>query len=465
MPAFRIIKVGLIATIVAFAAAATYVSFLIFERQAFLLEVSRYNMVWAASQALTEFHRFEYRVAASALPGADVDKDEIALRFEILQNRLGILNGGEISAFTARHREQKAVVDDFASALTAVEPLVGRVDEAGVPSAILRHVAPLESRLTQLAAAVNQYSGSLMADDQRTLIELHRIFSGVATCLVVCGLAFITLLWFQQRMIGRAHDEMRVMTDDLHRAKEAAETASEAKSRFLANMSHELRTPLNAIIGFSDLIANETLGPINPPKYRDYVRDILQSGTHMFELVNDILMMAKLDAGHFELAAEDLEVDRVVDEVLNMFRGTEMAQGRRIEVAVPRSLPLLIADHRGLRQMLLKLLSNAAKFSERDTPLKIACGVDNEALRLSVADRGIGMTADQVALAIQPFQQIDNRLTRKYEGTGLGLSIVKAMVERHGGQLVIDSAPGSGTTVTLAFPVALTRLPRLAAAA
>jgi signal transduction histidine kinase len=247
------------------------------------------------------------------------------------------------------------------------------------------------------------------------------------------------------------------MATDLHRAKEAAEGASAAKSRFLANMSHELRTPLNAIIGFSDLIANETMGPVNPPRYRDHVRDILNSGTHMFELVNDILTMAKLDAGHFELTVEELEIDRVVDEALNMFRGTEMARGRRIEVALAPGLPLLAADHRGLRQMLLNLLSNAAKFSERDTPLTIACGVDaGGALRLSVIDRGIGMTAAQVAVAIQPFQQVDNRLTRKYEGTGLGLSIVKAMVERHGGQLVIDSEPGRGTAVTLVFPTAVT---------
>jgi signal transduction histidine kinase len=464
MPALRAIKVGLIATIVAFAAAATYVSFLIFERQAFLLEVSRYNMVWAASQALTEFHRFEYRVAATAVPDAGADKDEIALRFEILQNRLGILSSGDLATFTDRHPEQKAVVDGLASALDAVETLVARIDDPGVPREILRHLAPLESKLTQFAAAVNQYSGTVMADDQRTLLELHRIFSSVATCLVVCGLAFIGLLLFQQRMIGRAHDELRAMAEDLQHAKDAAESASEAKSRFLANMSHELRTPLNAIIGFSDLIANETMGPINPPKYRDYVRDILSSGTHMAELVNDILTMAKLDAGHFELAMEELEIDRVVDEILSMFRGTEMAQGRRIEVTMPRSLPLLSADHRSLRQMLLNLLSNAAKFSEKETPLRIACAVDATGLRLSVVDHGIGMTPEQVALALQPFHQIDNRLTRKYEGTGLGLSIVKAMMERHGGELVIDSEPGRGTVASLVFPATLTRAALPAAA-
>jgi signal transduction histidine kinase len=465
MPGFRAIKVGLIATIVAFAAAASYVSFLISERQAFLLEVSRYNMVWAASQALTEFHRFEYRVAAFAVPGAGAETDEIVMRFEILQNRLGILSGGDVAAFTDRRPDQKAVVESFGTALAAVEPLIARIGEPGMPAAILHHLTPIERKLTQFAAAANQYSGSLMADDQRTLLELHRIFSAVAACLVVCGLGFIGLLLFQQRMIGRAHDELRVVTEDLHRAKDEAEAASEAKSRFLANMSHELRTPLNAIIGFSDFIASETLGPVNPPKYRDYVCDILRSGTHMFELVNDILTMAKLDAGHFELALEELEVDRVAEDVLTMFRGTEMARDRRIELAMPPDLPRLSADHRALRQMLLNLLSNAAKFSEKDTSLRIACTADAEGLRLSVADRGIGMTAEQVALAVQPFQQIDNRLTRKYEGTGLGLSIVKALMERHGGALVIDSVPGRGTTATLVFPATLTRAMALPAAA
>jgi signal transduction histidine kinase len=464
MPALRIIKVGLVATIIAFAVAASYVSFLIFERQAFLREVSRYNMVWAASQALTEFHRFAFRVAGYGLPGSGADKDDVALRYEILQNRLNILRGGEIAVFSERQPEQKAIIDEFAATLDEIGPLLDRLDAAGVVPRILALLQPFERKLTQFAAAANQYSGTQVEEDQRTLTQLHWIFSGVAALLVVCGLAFIGLLLFQRRVIDRAHGELRGLTHDLHRAKEAAESASEAKSRFLANMSHELRTPLNAIIGFSELMAKETFGPIGQPRYREYVRDILGSGTHMFELVSDILTMAKLDAGHYELAIEEFAIAPVVDEVISMFRGTEMAKDRRIDVSVDQGLPLLAADRRSLRQMLLNLLSNAAKFSEKDAPIRISCLVREGEARLTVTDRGIGMTAEQITLAVQPFHQVDSRLTRKYEGTGLGLSIVKAMMERHGGQLVIASRPGEGSDVALVFPRSLTR-PVLAAAA
>jgi signal transduction histidine kinase len=207
-----------------------------------------------------------------------------------------------------------------------------------------------------LAAAANQYGGRQVADDQRTLIELHWIFSSVAAGLVLCGLAFTGLLLFQHRVIGRAHAELRALTDDLQRAKTAAESASEAKSRFLGNISHELRTPLNAIIGFSELIVKETFGPLNPPKYREYAEDIRRSGAHMFELVSDILSMAKLEAGHWEIAPEELDVATAVEEAVEIFRGTEMAQGRQIDIDLGRDATRLYADPRSLRQMLLNLL-------------------------------------------------------------------------------------------------------------
>jgi signal transduction histidine kinase len=453
MTSLRRVKLALAVTIAVFAAAAAYASLTISERQQSLREVSRYNLVWAASQALVELHRFEYRVAAFGLPGSTVDKDEIQLRFDILLNRLTILAGGDLAAFAEDQPEQKAVIEDYAASLRDVEKLLDGIERPGNIRAILDRLASIDTRLTRFAAAANQFGGRQVADDQHQLLRLHWIFSGLAFALVLCGVAFIGLLFLHNRLLHRAHGDLHRMARDLKVAKEAAEAASEAKSRFLANMSHELRTPLNAINGFSEILVGDALGRHGPAKYREYAADILRSGRHMLELVEDILMMAKLEAGRFELIEEVTPLRRVVDSAIVMVRGTEMARGRDIDVEERGTWPALEADQRALRQMLLNLLSNAVKFSPRDTAIRIRCAREASGdLRLTVIDRGIGMSEDEAALAVQPFQQVDSRLARQFEGTGLGLSIVKALIERHGGRLEIDSAPGVGSRIALIFP-------------
>jgi len=243
------------------------------------------------------------------------------------------------------------------------------------------------------------------------------------------------------------------MADDLRVAKDSAEGASEAKTRFLANMSHELRTPLNAIIGFSEILSQEVLGPVGTPQYRDYAADILKSGRHMYELVSDILTMAKLDSGNFEPRLELLDLEAVVRSSVTMLLGTEMGSGRELVIQDGAEWQAMRADERALRQILLNVLSNALKFSAPETPVLVTCHhLLDGSLRLMVIDEGIGMTKEEARIAMEPFQQIDNGLARKYEGTGLGLSIVRGLIERHGGRVVIDSETGKGTRIALIFP-------------
>ena len=465
MRALRTLKLALAATIGLFAVAAIYIAITIAERQEALRQVSRYNLVWAASQALSEIQSFERLIDAAAVPGARADADELMLRLDILFNRLEILKGGDFAHFLASKPQQGEAVDAFAQALTRIDALLS---EGGRPA--LEEAAKLlngpEQQIRRLAAAANQFSGEQVADDQRHLLRLHFVFSLLAAGLVLCGLVFIGLLFLQKRALAQAHDRLRTLTGELRQAKEAAEAASEAKSRFLATMSHELRTPLNAVIGFSETILQEPFGPLGASKYAEYLRDIERSGRHMLELITDILTVAKMDAGRLELSFAPLCSRELAAAAIRIVQGTETGRGRDVAAEPGGDWPGLDVDEGAMRQILINLLSNAVKFSPADAPVRLhgACRSDGGFV-LTVRDRGIGMSSEDAALASQPFFQADSRLARKYGGTGLGLSIVKGLIERHGGALTIDSSLETGTAISVSLPPERVRRPPAAVVA
>lgn len=235
-------------------------------------------------------------------------------------------------------------------------------------------------------------------------------------------------------------------------AKEQAELANRAKSEFLANMSHELRTPLNAIIGFSEIMKDELSGPMNNPYYKEYVRDIYASANHLLEVINDILDVSKVEAGKIELQETVVELDNAIQSAMRLVIERAGEADVKIEFSPPPGLPRLYADARRVKQMLLNLLSNAVKFTPAGGRVTIEAKTASDGITISVADTGIGIAADKMALVFTPFAQVDGSLKRKYEGTGLGLSLTKGLIELHGGSITLESAPGQGTTVSLWFP-------------
>jgi PAS domain S-box-containing protein len=236
-------------------------------------------------------------------------------------------------------------------------------------------------------------------------------------------------------------------------AKTEAEHANRAKSEFLAHMSHELRTPLNAIIGFAEIMSKELLGPLQNRRYREYAGDVHASGKHLLEIVNDILDLAKLEAGKFELDEEPVDPAQLVDSAFRLLRERAHGSGVHLAAELPRVLPLLRVDRRLALQILINLATNAVKFSHRGGTVTVAARLDEKgAFEIAVIDAGIGIAEEDLPRVVLPFGQANSGVARAVEGTGLGLSLTKAMVERHGGVLQISSELGAGTRVTVTFP-------------
>ncbi|MFO1248342.1 MAG: ATP-binding protein [Alphaproteobacteria bacterium] len=246
---------------------------------------------------------------------------------------------------------------------------------------------------------------------------------------------------------------LQTREDELSRALKAETRANAAKSDFLALMSHELRTPLNAIIGFSEVLGTEMMGPLGHPRYREYANDVHGAGKHLLALINDILDLSKAAAGKFELACEEIVPADIVGECLRLTRGKAHEGGLRLSCELAPGLPNLMVDRLRFKQVLLNLCSNAIKFTPPGGNVHVmAHQGEDGGFVLKVADTGIGMTAEQIPLALEPFRQIASPFARNTEGTGLGLALVKSLIECHDGRLEIESTLHRGTTVRLTLP-------------
>jgi signal transduction histidine kinase len=235
--------------------------------------------------------------------------------------------------------------------------------------------------------------------------------------------------------------------------KERAEFANRSKSEFLANMSHELRTPLNAIIGFSEILQNELMGPLGAECYKEYVLNIKDSGTHLLDIINDILDLSKIEAGKLQLVEEIIDLSRTVHSCTRLMEVRASNARVTLMAKVAPNLPAMRVDERKIKQILINLLSNAVKFTpEGDEVTLVATRAEGGGLEIAVSDTGIGIAPDDISKALQPFNQIDSSLSRRYNGTGLGLPLAESFARMHGGTLTLESCEGQGTCARLYLP-------------
>ncbi|MER8388327.1 HAMP domain-containing histidine kinase [Mesorhizobium sp. M0166] len=237
-------------------------------------------------------------------------------------------------------------------------------------------------------------------------------------------------------------------------ARRRAEDANLAKSRFLASMSHELRTPLNAILGFSEVMANEVLGPMSNPTYRDYARDVHDSGQHLLDLINEILDLSRIEAGRYQLNEEPMMLLSVVEDCCHMMELKARNKDIRIVQDFENALPRLFADERAVRQIALNLLSNAIKFTATGGEIRVRVGwTAGGGQYLSVKDNGPGIPEDEIPIVLSAFGQGSIAIKSAEQGTGLGLPIVQGLLAMHGGEFQLHSRLREGTEAIAIFPL------------
>ena len=278
----------------------------------------------------------------------------------------------------------------------------------------------------------------------------------LALCLIFVtsmALSYAGIYLSAQRQLAREANEHQRTAAQYREAKEAAERASSSKSQFLANMSHELRTPLNAIIGFSQMISTQMFGPVGSARYVEYAKDIQDSGTHLLQIINGILDLAKIEAGKVELLESVVDLRELVTATATLHLPMSRTAGISVSHAMPDQPVYMRVDELRIKQALVNVLSNAIKF----TPMGGAVTFDlseepSGAVRLSIGDTGIGIAPEHINRVLEPFEQVEDAYARRQGGVGLGLALTRKFMELHGGTTTIQSKLGKGTTVTLQLP-------------
>ncbi len=281
------------------------------------------------------------------------------------------------------------------------------------------------------------------------MIQIFIIAAVIATFVIFFAIMYYTSYRSEQLISKQYEDNASLIT-----AKVSAEEENREKSKFLANISHELRTPLNAIIGFSEILKDEVLGPIDNKQYKGYILDINTSGVHLLSLINDILDYSKANAGKLKIDLVEVDVTKLMKNSMRLIESRALEAKVTLKEEVPKEHYILNTDAKRLKQVFLNLLSNSVKFTPEGgfVTMYAWCNVSDNTFIIEVQDTGVGIAPQDISKVMATFGQVENELSRRFEGTGLGLPLSKKLVELMGGKLDIKSELGKGTIVTVILP-------------
>jgi signal transduction histidine kinase len=339
--------------------------------------------------------------------------------------------------------------------------------------------ADMSLALQALATKTQARANALVAQNHRSFQDSRNLLIGVGGGSLLLAIAFGLLLsWSvvvplrrtQERLseiaggdfgghievpnrdeIGALAADVNRMNDELGQLYRELEAASRHKSDFLATMSHELRTPLNAIIGFSEVLHEQMFGELNERQVA-YVRDVLEAGRHLLSLINDVLDLAKIEAGRMELEPSEVDLPDVLRSAISLYSERASRNGIALALTTEPSEIEITADERRVRQIVFNLLSNAVKFTPADGRVDVSARLDDGQVEIAVADTGPGIAAEDLETIFEEFEQAADG-KKEEEGTGLGLPLSRKLVELHGGRLWVESEPGRGSTFRFTLPV------------
>nr|WP_237562076.1 ATP-binding protein [Halomonas icarae] len=440
------LRLGAISALVLFAAALIVVSLVAWRQDSLIGRVAE-GSGWHAYRLDRETVQMH-----SYLVQPDATLDGLRLRFELFYSRMHMLGQGDVAELLGKSPTVVDLLADIERRIDELDDMIGELEVLTTESrqGLERHLEILGNRTERLVIAVNGYLAERATLQRRQQQRLHGLLLLLILTMSFSALLVAVMLFREARDNATARRDLELLSHQLQAVARRAESANQAKSEFLATVSHEIRTPLNGVIGMSDLLLEEPIAE----RPRQYVATLHDSANLLLGLINELLDFSKIESGHLDLEYQPLSLATLMEGAVTVFKARAESREIGLETRISEELPAwVMGDPARLRQVLLNLVSNAVKFTDKGEVIVEAAQVSADTLRLEVRDSGHGIPAEQHEHLFEPFRQGDASIARRFGGTGLGLAISRRLIEAMGGRIDMQSEPGVGSRFWCLLPL------------